>query len=76
MRRTVDLDPDLEAKLAQAASQVHQEPAIILVQAVRVGLPMIAETRAEGYFAADYARDDERIGLEAAMAQVVQSPER
>jgi hypothetical protein len=76
MRRTVDLDQDLEAKLAQAASLVHQDPGVVLLQAVRVGLPAVAEVRAEGYFAADYTQDDERIALETAMTQALQSPER
>ena len=80
MRRTVDLDADLEAKLAQAASVAKQDPAVVLIEALRVGLPSMSasiETPAvEGFFADAYDDDPERSALEAAMANVVQRPER
>jgi hypothetical protein len=82
MRRTVELDAELEAKLAQAASAAKQDTAIVLIEALRVGLPALAGTvqaapAAEGFFADAYNTDDpERLALESAMGNVVQRPER
>jgi hypothetical protein len=82
MRRTVDLDAELEAKLSQAASAAKQDAAIVLIEALRVGLPSLsgnvqAAPAAEGFFADAYNTDDpERVALESAMANVVQRPER
>jgi hypothetical protein len=80
MRRTVELDADLEAKLAQAASVAKQDPAAVLLEAVRVGLPSVsanlASPRPEGFFADAYDSDSERLALESAMMNVPQRPER
>ena len=81
MRRTVELDAELDARLVQAASVAKQDPAALLLEAVRVGLPALAAEgsgpRPEGFFADAYSDyDPERLALESAMANVVQRPER
>jgi hypothetical protein len=80
MRRTVELDADLEAKLAQAASLAKQDPAIVLIEAVRVGLPSLSANVSapapEGFFADAYDDDPERLALESVMGNVLQRPER
>ena len=80
MRRTVELDAELEAKLAQAASVAKKDPAIVLIEALRVGLPSVSgntmPAAPEGFFASAYDDDPERSALEAAMGNVLQRPER
>jgi hypothetical protein len=80
VQRTVNLDSELESELTHVADLTRVNPASLLVQAVREGLPVLAgklrEPRPEGYFAADYAEDRDRVELEATMAHVVQGPER
>ena len=80
MRRTVELDAELESSLAQAASAVKQDPAVVLLEAVRVGLPSlsanISAPRPNGFFSDAYDDDPERLALEHAMSTVVQRPER
>jgi hypothetical protein len=80
MRRTVELDAELEANLAHAASLTKKDPAVVLLEAVRVGLPSLSANtsglRPEGFFADAYDDDPERLALEAAMSNVLQRPER
>ena len=80
MRRTVDLDPELEADLSQIVSLTKEKPAVIIRLALRAGLPAVANRfqapRPEGYFADDYGPDRERAELESAMSRSQQKPER
>jgi hypothetical protein len=80
MQRTVNLDPELESELTHVVDLTRADPALLLVQALREGLPVLAskvqEPRPAGYFAMDYAEDSDRLELESAMARVVQTPER
>ena len=80
MRRTVDLDSELESNLSEVVSLTREKPAVIIRQALRAGLPAIANRfqapRPEGYFTDDYKTDAERIELESAMSNVKQKPER
>jgi hypothetical protein len=80
MRRSVDLDAELEAELKDVASLTREKPAVVIRQALRAGLPAVASRfqapRPEGYFADDYGPDKERVALEAAMGRVKQRPER
>ena len=80
MRRTVDLDADLEIELTDVVSLTREKPAVVIRQALRTGLPAVASRfqspRPAGYFAGDYGSDQERLALESAMGHVHQKPER
>jgi hypothetical protein len=80
MQRTVELDSEMESELSRAVKLTRADPAVLLQQALRAGLPTIgasnSEPRPEGYFAQEYDDDPERSGLEAAMVNQIQYPER
>jgi hypothetical protein len=80
MRRTVDLDAELEHNLSDVVSLTREKPAVVIRQALRAGLPAVANRfqapRPAGYFAGDYGPDQERVRLESAMSRVRQKPER
>jgi hypothetical protein len=82
MRRTVDLDKELEAELSAVVSLTKEKAAVVIRQALRAGLPAVANRfqapRPEGYFAEMYQDwPDERIRLEEASSLVdVGSEER
>ena len=80
MRRTVDLDAELEHNLSDVVSLTKEKPAVVIRQALRAGLPAVANRfqtpRPAGYFAQDYGPDKERVELESAMSKVRQKPER
>ncbi len=80
MRRTVDLDTELETELSDVVSLTKEKPAVVIRQALRAGLPAVANRfqspRPAGYFADDYGLDKERLALESAMSKTRQSPER
>jgi hypothetical protein len=80
MRRTVDLDAGLEAELSDVVSLTKEKPATVIRQALRAGLPAVANRfqapRPAGYFTDDYGPDPERVALESAMSKVRQAPER
>jgi len=80
MRRTVDLDAELEDSLLDVVSLTKEKPAVVIRQALRAGLPAVANRfqapRPAGYFADDYGQDKDRLALEAAMPKVRQRPER
>jgi hypothetical protein len=80
VRRTVDLDKELEKELKHVVSLTKEKPATIIRHALRAGLPVVANRfqvpRPEGYFASDYPRPKDRLELEAAMAKVKQRPDR
>jgi hypothetical protein len=80
MRRTVDLDSELESELLDVVSLTKEKPDAVMRQALRAGLPAIASQfqspRPAGYFADDYAPDKEREALESSMGKVGQKPER
>lgn len=80
MKRSVDLDEELEAQVDATASLIREKAAVVIRLAVRAGLPMVANhfqsPRAEGYFAHAY-KDGARAKLEdAAGAAVKQVSER
>lgn len=80
MRRTVDLDSELESELAVVVSLTKEKPRVVIRQALRAGLPVIAgrfrSVRPAGFFADDYGLDSERMALESSMSNVKQKPER
>jgi hypothetical protein len=80
MRRTVDLDAELEAELSDVVSLTKEKPAVVIRQALRAGLSTVANRfqapRPAGYFADEYGLDDERLALESSMSKVPQEPER
>ena len=80
MRRTVDLDSELETELSDVVSLTKEKPAVVIRQALRAGLPTVASRfqspRPAGYFAGDYGPDKERVALESAIGKVMQKPER
>ena len=80
MRRSLDLDAELETQLSDVVSLTKEKPAVVIRQALRAGLPTIANRfqspRPAGYFADDYGPDKERVALESAMSQIRQKPER
>jgi hypothetical protein len=80
MRRTVDLDAELETELSDVVSLTKEKPATVIRQALRAGLPAVANRhqspRPAGYFADDYGPDRERLALESAMSKALQQPER
>jgi len=80
MRRTVDLDAELESELAEVVTLTKEKSAVVIRQALRAGLPTVANRfqapRPAGYFAEEYGQDKERLALESAMGTVRQKPER
>jgi len=80
MRRSVDLDSELEAELSDVVSLTKEKPAAVIRQALRAGLPAVANRfqtpRPEGWFTDDYGPDKERLALESAMSKIRQKPER
>ena len=80
MRRTVDLDKELESELKHVVSLTKEKSATVIRQALRAGLPVVANRfqvpRRDGYFASDYPLPKDRRELEAAMAKVKQRPDR
>ena len=80
MRKTVELDKELARDLDQVISLTKEKPAVVIRQAIRAGLPVVANRfaapRPEGYFASDYPLPKERLQLEPAMAKVKQRPDR
>jgi hypothetical protein len=80
MRRTINLDAELEAELSDAVSLIKEKPAVVIRQALRAGLPTVANRfqspRPVGYFAEDYGQDKELVALELGMSKVRQKPER
>ena len=81
MRISVELEDELAEELKEVALRTKTKPSAVLQQAVRAGLPMVANgtgpPRPEGYFASAYANPDpERLKLKAAMTKVKQRPKR
>ena len=80
MRRSVDLDGELEAELSKVVSLTREKFAVVVRLALRAGLPAVASRfqtpRPNGYFADDYGADRDRTRLESAMGKVRQKPER
>jgi hypothetical protein len=80
MRRTVDLDAELETELSDVVTLTKEKAAVVIRQALRAGLPTVANRfqapRPAGYFADDYGPDKERLSLESTMSNVKQRPER
>jgi hypothetical protein len=80
MRRTVDLDAELETELSDVVSLTKEKPATVIRQALRAGLPAVANRfqspRPANYFTDDYGSDKRRVALESAMSKVRQQPER
>jgi len=81
MRRSIDIDTELAGQLKQIVNLTREKPAVVMRQALRAGLPIVANRlaapRPEGYFADAYQkRNRERSRLELAMAKVKQRPER
>ena len=76
MRRSVDLDAQLETELSDVVSLTKEKPAVVIRQALRAGLPTVANRfqspRPAGYFSRDYGPDKERVALESAMSKVLQ----
>lgn len=80
MRASVDLDPELESELRNVVSLTKEKPATVIRQALRAGLPVVANRfqapRPEGYFSDDYGPDEGRLALESAMGKIQQRSER
>ena len=81
MRATVELDQETGDELTQVVGLTREKPGVVLRQAIRLGLPLVASRmqapRPEGYFAGAYKqRHPERERLEKAMLNVQQKPER
>ena len=80
IRKTVELDKELARDLDEVIFLTKEKPAVVIRQAIRAGLPVVASRFAapwpEGYFAADYPLPKDRQQLEAAMAKVKQRPDR
>jgi hypothetical protein len=70
----------LETELSDVVSLTKEKPAAVIRQALRAGLPTLANqlhsARPDAYFAADYGFDEDRVALESAMGKVRQKPER
>ena len=77
MRRTVDLDAELETELSDLVFLTKEKPAVVIRQALRAGLPAVANRfqspRPVGYFADDYGPDKERVALESAFGSRIQA---
>ena len=81
MRTSIELDPELEHELKDAASLTRERPATLIRLALRVGLPVVCDRyqapRPAGYFTDDYRKAaSRRLRLERAMSGVKQRPER
>lgn len=81
MKTSLELDEELAAQVASAASLVKEKPATVLRMAIRAGLPVVTARfqapRPEGYFADAYRNwPKERLELEAAFARAKVRPER
>ena len=82
MRVSVTIDKVLAKELEAAESVTREKKSTLIRLAVRAGLSAVINRfqspRPEGYFAQDYARQDEaRVRLENAHAKAVrQRPER
>jgi hypothetical protein len=81
MRTTVDLDKETGNELTHVVGLTREKQAVVLRQAIRLGLPLLANRmqapRPEGYFADAYKHDNrERQRLEKAMLNALQQPER
>lgn len=80
MRATVDLDKETGNQLTHVVGLTREKQAVVLRQAIRLGLPLLANRmqapRPEGYFADAYKNNPERQRLEKAMLNVQQRPER
>ena len=80
MRTTVDLDRETGNELTHVVGLTREKQAVVLRQAIRLGLPILANRmqapRPEGYFADAYKPNPERQRLEKAMLNVQQRPER
>jgi hypothetical protein len=80
MRTTVDLDKETGNELKHVVGLTREKQAVVLRQAIRLGLPLLANRmqapRPEGYFADAYKLNPERQRLEKAMLNVQQRPER
>jgi hypothetical protein len=66
--------------LKRVVGLTREKQAVVLRQAIRLGLPLLANRmqspRPEGYFADAYKHNPERQRLEQAMLSVQQRPER
>jgi hypothetical protein len=66
--------------LTRVVGLAREKQAVVLRQAIRLGLPILANRmqapRPEGYFAGAYKPKPERQRLEKAMMKVQQRPER
>lgn len=81
MRASVELDRELSDELTEIVSLTKEKPATVIRQALRAGLPVVANRfqapRPEGYFAETYANPDpKRLKLEMAMARQKVKPDR
>jgi hypothetical protein len=80
MRTTVDLDEETGSELTHVISVTREKQAVVLRQAIRLGLPLVANRlqtpRPEGFFKDAYRPNRERQRLERAMLIVPQKPER
>jgi hypothetical protein len=81
MRTTVDLDKETGKELTHVVGLTREKQAVVLRQAIRLGLPLLANRmqapRPEGYFADAYKHNNpKRQRLEKAMLKVPQAPER
>lgn len=79
-RSIVDLDEELDGELNQVVSLTKEKKATVIRQALRAGLPVVANRfqapRPEGYFADAYPRPKDRQELQEAMAKVPQRRRR
>ena len=80
MRTTIDLDKELAGELDHVVSLTKEKPAVVIRQAIRAGLPVVANRfaapRPEGCFTSDYPLPYDRRELEAARARVKPRPDR
>ena len=80
MRTTIDLDEETGSELTHVISVTREKQAVVLRQAIRLGLPLVANRlqapRPEGYFADAYRPNRKRQRLERAMLTVPQASER
>jgi hypothetical protein len=80
VRTTVDLDEETGSELTHVISVTREKQAVVLRQAIRLGIPLVANRlqapRPEGYFADAYRPNRERQRLERAMLTVPQESER
>jgi len=80
MRRTVDLDTELDTELSKIIALAKEKPGVVIRQALKAGLRVLTvqfqSTRPSGYFTSDYDPDKGRVTLESSMSKVRQRPER